>query len=57
MTRSVVLGIEAVGTAMHQRLVEEGKPGSTSRSGAPYSTWVQRQPPHRLLLPQPDRAC
>jgi hypothetical protein len=35
----VVLGIEAVGTAMHQRLVEEGKPGSTSRSGAPYSTW------------------
>ena len=35
----VVLGIEAVGTAMHQRLVEEGKAGSTSRSGAPYSTW------------------
>jgi hypothetical protein len=35
----VVLGIEAVGTAMHQRLVEENKPGSTSRSGAPYSTW------------------
>jgi len=26
-------------TPMHQRLVEEGKPGSTSRSGAPYSTW------------------
>ena len=35
----VVLGIEAVGTAMHERLVEEGKFGSTSRSGAPYSTW------------------
>jgi hypothetical protein len=35
----VVLGIEAVGTSMHQRLVEEGKAGSTSRSGAPYSTW------------------
>ncbi len=35
----VVLGIEAVGTAMHERLVEEGKAGSTSRSGAPYSTW------------------
>jgi Zinc carboxypeptidase len=35
----VVLGIEAVGTSMHQRLVEENKPGSTSRSGAPYSTW------------------
>jgi hypothetical protein len=35
----IPLGIEAVGTAMHERLVEEGKPGSTSRSGAPYSTW------------------
>jgi hypothetical protein len=35
----LVLGIEAVGTAMHERLVEENKPGSTSRSGAPYSTW------------------
>ena len=35
----IPLGIEAVGTSMHQRLVEEGKPGSTSRSGAPYSTW------------------
>jgi hypothetical protein len=35
----LVLGVEAVGTAMHERLVEENKPGSTSRSGAPYSTW------------------
>ncbi|SEF73719.1 Zinc carboxypeptidase [Bryocella elongata] len=35
----IPLGIEAVGTAMHQRLVEEGKFGSTSRTGAPYSTW------------------
>lgn len=35
----VVLGIEAVGTSMHERLVEEGKFGSTSRTGAPYSTW------------------
>ncbi len=31
--------IEAVGTAMHERLIEEGKPGSTMRSGANYSTW------------------
>jgi hypothetical protein len=35
----LVLGIEAVGTAMHERLVEEGKPGSVSRSGTSYSTW------------------
>lgn len=35
----IVLSIESVGTAMHERLVEEGKFGSTSRSGAPYSTW------------------
>lgn len=35
----IPLKIEAVGTAMHQRLVEEGKPGSGMRSTAPYSTW------------------
>ncbi len=35
----VILGIEAVGAAMHGRLVAEGKPGSTMRSGASYSTW------------------
>jgi hypothetical protein len=35
----VPLKIEAVGTAMHERLVEEGKPGSGMRSTAPYSTW------------------
>lgn len=34
----VILGIEAVGTAMHARFVAEGKPGSTMRSGANYST-------------------
>jgi len=33
------LGIEAVGTAMHSRFVAEGKPGTTMRSGASYSTW------------------
>jgi hypothetical protein len=35
----VPLGVEAVGTAMHSRFVAEGKPGSTMRSGAAYSTW------------------
>ncbi|WP_255462485.1 M14 family metallopeptidase [Granulicella sp. WH15] len=35
----LVLGIEAVGTAMHERLVEEKKPGSISRTGTSYSTW------------------
>jgi hypothetical protein len=35
----VPLGVEAVGTAMHERLVAEGKGGSTQRSGANYSTW------------------
>ncbi len=33
------LGIEAVGTAMHSRLVAEGKGGSEMRSGSTYSTW------------------
>jgi len=35
----VILGIDGVGAAMHQRFVVEGKPGSTMRSGASYSTW------------------
>ncbi len=35
----IPLGIEAVGTAMHSRFAAEGKPGSTMRSGAAYSTW------------------
>ncbi len=34
----VLLGIEAVGTAMHTRLVAEGQPGSTMRNGSNYST-------------------
>jgi hypothetical protein len=33
------LGIEMVGAAMHSRFVAEGKPGTTMRSGASYSTW------------------
>jgi len=35
----VIMGIDAVGTAMHTRFVAEGKPGSTRREGASYSTW------------------
>src|SRR5690606_6398762 len=31
--------LSEVGAAMHSRLIEEGKPGSTMRSGANYSTW------------------
>ncbi len=35
----LVLGLEAFGTAMHSRLVAEGKPGSGMRSRATYSIW------------------
>ncbi len=35
----VPLGIDLVGAAMHNRFAAEGKPGATTRSGAPYSTW------------------
>jgi len=35
----IPLSIEMVGSAMHSRLVEEGKGGSTMRSGSSYSTW------------------
>jgi hypothetical protein len=35
----IPLQIEMVGSAMHSRMVAEGKPGTTMRSGAPYSTW------------------
>ncbi|RPJ84350.1 MAG: peptidase, partial [Acidobacteria bacterium] len=32
-------GIELVGAAIHNRLIQEGKPGSVSRNAASYSTW------------------
>ena len=35
----IVTGLDMVGAAMHQRLLEEGKPGVTMRSGSSYSTW------------------
>jgi len=35
----IPLGVEMVGSAMHSRLVAEGKGGSAMRSGSTYSTW------------------
>jgi hypothetical protein len=35
----IPLGVEMVGTAMHSRLVAEGKGGSAMRSGSTYSSW------------------
>jgi hypothetical protein len=35
----VISGVDALGAAMMQRFLAEDKPGATSRSGAPYSTW------------------
>jgi hypothetical protein len=35
----IVLGIQAMGTAIHTRLAAEGKPGATMRSGGPYDGW------------------
>ncbi|MGH7675789.1 MAG: M14 family metallopeptidase, partial [Gemmatimonadales bacterium] len=35
----VVLGIDALGAAMHGRFAAEGKPGATMRRGASYSNW------------------
>jgi hypothetical protein len=35
----IPMGLDMVGAAMHQRFLEEGKPGFTMRSGSSYSTW------------------
>ncbi len=35
----VITGIDLVGSAMHSRFTAEGKPGTTRRRGANYSTW------------------
>ncbi len=35
----VVLGISALGTAMHTRLAAENKPGATMKTGGPYDGW------------------
>ncbi|MCA0374272.1 MAG: M14 family metallopeptidase [Gemmatimonadetes bacterium] len=36
---AMLLGIQALGTAMHTRLAIEGKPGATMRAGGPYDGW------------------
>jgi hypothetical protein len=35
----IVTSLDLVGAAMHNRFLQEGKPGFTMRSGASYSTW------------------
>jgi hypothetical protein len=35
----IVTGLDMVGAHMHNRFLQEGKPGFTMRSGAAYSTW------------------
>ncbi len=35
----VIMGIDLVGAAIHNRFIAEGKPGAVLRNGASYSTW------------------
>jgi len=35
----IIMGLDMVGAVMHQRFLEENKPGFTMRSGSSYSTW------------------
>lgn len=35
----IIMGLDMVGAAMHQRFLQENKPGFTMRSGSSYSTW------------------
>jgi hypothetical protein len=35
----IPVGVDLVGAAIHSRFIAEGKPGSTMRGGATYSTW------------------
>jgi hypothetical protein len=35
----LILGLQGLGTHMHQRLAAEGKPGATMASGGPYDGW------------------
>ncbi len=35
----IITSLEQIGSAMHARFVQEGKGGTTMRSGASYSTW------------------
>ena len=51
----VPLGIELVGTAMHSRLVAEGKGGSRHAQRFELLHVVERRSAHHHLLPQYDR--
>jgi hypothetical protein len=35
----IVTGVDTVGSVIHDRFLQEGKPGFTMRSGSSYSTW------------------
>jgi hypothetical protein len=35
----LILGLQALGTHLHQRLASEGKPGATMAAGGPYDGW------------------
>jgi hypothetical protein len=35
----LILGLQALGTHLHQRLATEGKPGATMAAGGPYDGW------------------
>ena len=35
----LILGLQALGTHLHQRLAAEGKPGATMAAGGPYDGW------------------
>ena len=55
----LILGLQALGTHMHQRLAAEGKPGATMASGGAVRRLVERRHPQHRQLPQhhrdPDR--
>ena len=52
----IPLGIDMVGVGDSHASRRENKPGASMRSGAPYSTLVQRRLAHDRVLPQSDRA-
>ena len=53
----IPLGVEAVGTAMHQRLVAEGKGGVRAAFRRELFDLVERRAAHHRLFPQHDRAA
>ena len=51
----IPVGIDLVGAAIHSRFIQEGKPGSTMRSGSSYSTWWNGGL-RTTVFPQHDRS-